>query len=238
MNSESMGRAAAVAVPAPTDRLLEALARIAAAEDLAAARALCAQAQDAAAAAAQKLAQLEHTLADRTAALVRAQDEIRQHAVTDELTDLANRRGFYILAEHALLHGGRRGLPCLAVKLDVDGLARINERLGHNNGDALLVEVAHMLRDMFRASDVVARLDGDEFCVLVLDPGDDAQVIRRRIDERVAHINRRSGKPFALALHLGIAVTDPDSPAPLDELLARADQALYSVKQRARRSAA
>jgi diguanylate cyclase (GGDEF)-like protein len=187
---------------------------------------------------AQRLAQMQQQLAESTGALNRARDEIRKHAVTDEMTDLANRRGFYILGEHALRHAARRGLPCLLVKLDVDALGKINDRLGHHVGDALIVDVAQLLRDTFRASDIIARVDGDEFCVLVQDPGDDAQVIRRRIEDRVA-VQQRAGKAYALTLHLGIACSDPDATGSLDELMARADAALYSSKHaRKPRSAA
>ena len=179
---------------------------------------------------ARDLADLRLQLREMSAEVARLREEVRQHAVTDDMTGLANRRGFRILAEHALKHAARRGLPCLLVKIDIDHLGRINQRFGQDFGDATVGEVAQMLRDTFRASDILARSDGDEFSVLVLDPGDDAKVVRHRVEERVASINQRSARPWPLALHLAIACSDPDSPAPLDELLARADQALYAQK--------
>lgn len=179
---------------------------------------------------ARTIGELRQQLRDASAEIERLRDEIRHHAVTDEMTGLANRKGFYILAEHSLKHGARRGLPCLLVKLDIDQLARVNERFGHDFGDRTIGEVAQLLRDTFRASDILARTDGDEFCVLAQDPGDDAQVIRRRIEERIAAINQRSARQWPLAVHLAIACTDPDLPVSLDELLARADQALYAQK--------
>lgn len=174
--------------------------------------------------------ELEQQLRSRAIDLERTRAELHKHTVTDEMTGLTNRRGFYLLAEQALRHAKRRGVTCMIAFLDIDGLTHINETLGHDVGDALLLDMALLLRKTFRASDLVARMGGDEFCVLALDPGDDALVIRRRIDNRLEGFNRRSQKPYRLSASLGIVCSDPDVETTLDAMLARADESMYQEK--------
>lgn len=115
----------------------------------------------------QVYTELEQRVRDRTAALENANEEIRRLSVTDELTGLNNRRGFYLLAEQKLRGTHHLGHNCVLAFLDVDGLKRVNDEQGHDVGDALLRDVAELLLAGRRESDILARLGGDEFCVLV-----------------------------------------------------------------------
>jgi len=121
----------------------------------------------------QVYSELEQRVRDRTAALEEANEEIRRLSVTDELTGLNNRRGFYLLAQQKL-HGVRRlDHNCVLAFPDVDGLKRVNDEQGHDVGDALLKDVAEVLRAIRGEADILARIGGDEFCVMVTesDPG-------------------------------------------------------------------
>ena len=127
--------------------------------------------------------------------------EMEQLALTDELTGLRNRRGFLVLADQALRMARRTRARCALVFMDLDGLKRVNDTRGHAAGDTLIADAAKVLDHVFRESDVVARVGGDEFAVLaVLDES------RRR--ERAQHAPRRgdrqaqrAGGSFDAGLH-------------------------------------
>ncbi|HEX5755063.1 MAG TPA: sensor domain-containing diguanylate cyclase [Arenimonas sp.] len=182
---------------------------------------------------AQVWSELEARVRERTAALEQANAEIQLISVTDEMTGLHNRRGFYLLAEPALAAARRREGRCLLAYVDVDGLKRINDEQGHEAGDVLIVDVARVLRAAFRSSDVLARMGGDEFCALVVDTEMDEVQLRQRIDGAFAEFNRGSSRLYPLSSSIGIVTADPADH--IDELLAQADARMY-VEKRARRS--
>jgi two-component system, cell cycle response regulator len=153
----------------------------------------------------------------------RLQATLRQLALTDELTGLYNRRGFLTLADHHLRLAPRtRGL--LLASLEVPGLRDVNEKHGREAGDRLLLAAAAALRDTFRASDVIARIGGGEFAVLVFDAADETEdVIAPRLRARVKRHNAdHKDAPVPLALLLGIARFDSAAPPIAADLLARA----------------
>jgi diguanylate cyclase (GGDEF)-like protein len=156
----------------------------------------------------------------------RLQSTLRQLALTDPLTGLYNRRGFLTLADHHLRLAPRtRGV--LLASADVPALKQINETHGRDEGDRSLLGAAEVLRDTFRASDVVARLGADDFAVLVLDAAEETEdVIGPRLR---AHMKRhRENHPEArvpLSLSLGIARYDSAAPPIAADLLARAASA-------------
>jgi diguanylate cyclase (GGDEF)-like protein len=150
--------------------------------------------------------------------------EVFRQSVTDELTGLYNRRGFFKRAEQELATLRERGRTGMVLFLDLDGLKELNDTQGHDAGDALLAEAAELLRTLFREQDVLARIGGDEFAVFV--PGY-AEV------DRV--VERLRSAPGRVRLSIGAAVFDPDAPRSLYELLGTADTAMYDDK-RARRA--
>lgn len=176
---------------------------------------------------------LEQRVRERTAELERANAEIRRQSVTDELTGLLNRRGFYLLGEHALHSLRRLGSHCLIAFSDLDGLKEVNDRHGHEAGNRLIRDFAGVLRSVLRGSDVVARLGGDEFVVLAAHPATaNPDGLRQRLEAALAQHNRRHGSPASLAASLGTLVHRPDGDSNLDELLAEADQRMYVDKRR------
>ncbi len=160
------------------------------------------------------------------------QAELRNLALTDELTGLYNRRGFMAIAERQLKVGRRSGRGMLLFFIDVDGLKQINDSFGHSEGDRVVKRTAKALEKTFRDSDVVARLGGDEFAVLAIEASDHSEAtIRTRLCEDVKSICAGESR-YAISLSLGAARFDPRRSSTLGELMVRADQAMYEQKRR------
>ncbi len=166
--------------------------------------------------------------------------ELQSMALMDTLTGLYNRRGFVTVAEEQMKLARRTGNSLALAFVDLDGMKRINDELGHEFGDRALVTTAEILRSTFRASDLVARLGGDEFIVLAIEAKEGAtDRIRKRLDHAAAVHN---GKPSAVAVafSVGFAHYDPlRSPVTsIEQLIVAADHAMYIEKQQRRGSRA
>jgi two-component system cell cycle response regulator len=156
-------------------------------------------------------------------------ERLRQQAIIDELTGLHNRRAFMAIGEHEIRSGDRTGHPLAVVFADLDGMKRINDSFGHAEGDLALRDTADILRRTFRASDVVARLGGDEFCSLLPNcPPDQATVVLGRIEEAIRL--HRGSRPFDLSLSLGVAFHEAGVQESFEDLIRRADAAMYREK--------
>jgi diguanylate cyclase (GGDEF)-like protein len=164
--------------------------------------------------------------------LERYQAQLRHRASHDDLTDLANRTLFELQTRSALEamrtdHGYTLGLALI----DLDDFKAINDRLGHAVGDALLVVVAQRLRECVRSDDTVARLGGDEFGLLLHGlSGDAATDVLHRITKALARPIRALGHDLLVRASVGLAEGWPD--ATPQELLRRADVAMYAAKER------
>lgn len=163
----------------------------------------------------------------------RLEAELQRMAYHDSLTGLANRRLLRAQAERALSLGARRGEEVGLVYLDLAQFKSINDRFGHDAGDQVLAEVARRLRARCRESDVPARIGGDEFAVLLSEVGDvdGAVAAARRLKEGLGepfHVGQRSVKVEA---RIGVAVY-PRHASNYDQLLTRADQAMYRARGR------
>jgi len=179
----------------------------------------------------QVYAELEQRVRERTAALEKANADIQQISVTDQMTGLRNRRGFYLLAEQALNTARRQKSECLVAFLDVDGLKRVNDELGHDVGDAMIADVGQVLRETLRESDIMARMGGDEFCVFALEPGTDGDTLRQRLQSRIAAFNAGQQRSYQLSASIGVTVQRLDDQITLDQLIAVADTRMYIDKQ-------
>ncbi len=179
----------------------------------------------------QVYGELEQRVRDRTAALERANQEIHKLSITDELTGLLNRRGFYVLADQALALARRNGEQTLLAFVDVDGLKRVNDALGHDAGDAMIADVARVLRSTLRQSDIIARVGGDEFCVIATNPETDGQVLRERLLERLEQANAAADKPYRLSASIGFVESRAVETATLDQLILGADEHMYAHKK-------
>ena len=160
-------------------------------------------------------------------------EEIRSLSLSDALTGLSNRRGFFTMAEQRLQLLQRRGALCLLVFADVDGLKQANDTLGHEAGDALLVDAAHVLRATFRRTDLVARLGGDEFIVLVDDAQDeDVDSVLVRLQEQIETRNTASGgRAPNLSISAGALCFQASPTVALHELVAAADARMLQCKK-------
>jgi diguanylate cyclase (GGDEF)-like protein/PAS domain S-box-containing protein len=152
-------------------------------------------------------------------------------ALTDQLTGLYNRRGFMMLTEQQLKAASRQRQGMILFFADLDYLKRINDTLGHEEGDRAIVGTAAVLRETFRESDIIARIGGDEFAILAINTGGDADRLLKRLRERIAVANRRQGRRYELSLSVGIAYYDPETPCSLDALISQADTLMYEQKK-------
>jgi len=153
-------------------------------------------------------------------------------ALIDDLTGLGNRRGFFTLAEHHLKLAYRTGKPFLVAFVDLDGMKGINDTFGHQEGNRALVEASNILRDSFRQSDILARMGGDEFAIIVADAGEESiTTVIARVQEKLRNRNAQPNRRYSLSFSIGIVPGDVAQRAHLESLLDRADAAMYEQKQ-------
>ena len=157
--------------------------------------------------------------------------ELRLLALTDELTCLYNRRGFFAAAAHQLKMASRNAQSLLLLYCDLDNLKMINDSFGHQEGDLALIRTADALEQAFRASDVLARLGGDEFVVLAVESSSQTQEILLRRFEKCLKKSKASESRYDLSVSVGVARFDPKHAISLGELIAQADKAMYERKR-------
>jgi diguanylate cyclase (GGDEF)-like protein len=159
--------------------------------------------------------------------------QIQNLAIIDDMTGLYNRRGFFTLAEQQIKLAGRLNHSILLVFIDMDKLKHINDEFGHQQGDLALIDVARLLKQSFRNSDIIARIGGDEFVVLAISAnGGDATVLINRLHKKMAELNNSGANPYHISLSIGTSAWLPGGPINLDDLLARADAQMYQNKRR------
>ncbi len=171
--------------------------------------------------------------------LVQLQDQLRASndvlsrlAMTDPLTELANRRAFddLLAMEAASVERGGPGF-CLA-RIDVDRFKSVNDVHGHDVGDLVLTCFAKALRESVRSCDAAARIGGDEFALLLRScPLEEGVSICERVRERIASVRVAAGEGYVSAT-ASIGVDEMRHGAAPDRVLARADEALYEAKRR------
>jgi diguanylate cyclase (GGDEF)-like protein len=171
--------------------------------------------------------------------VVRREAQLRQISLRDPLTELYNRRGFLLLANHQWQLAVRRKTTMLLFYFDLNGFKQINDSHGHKQGDIALQDLSQALRSCFRTSDLIGRMGGDEFAVAAIDAESRSQhQLKARILQLVDQHNREANREFELSVSVGIcecneAVRDLS----LDELLSRADQEMYLQKRKPARGA-
>ncbi|WP_374349050.1 GGDEF domain-containing protein [Chitinimonas sp.] len=153
-------------------------------------------------------------------------------ATTDALTGLANRRAFHACCADELARAQRHGTPLASVFIDIDGFKAVNDRHGHEAGDALLRKVADVLGSRRRSADLAARLGGDEFALLLPQTtASEAEALIRLLQQRLDGEMRAGG--FPVTFSIGIAAF-ASAPTEVDVLLKRADALMYEVKHGAK----
>jgi diguanylate cyclase (GGDEF)-like protein len=156
---------------------------------------------------------------------------IRELSLRDELTGLYNRRGFYVLAEQALRLAQRAGESFFALFIDVDGLKKTNDELGHEVGSELLRSIAGLIEHTFRETDVIGRIGGDEFVIAGRVDAQSMDSPVRRLEQATALENSMPGRPFSLNFSFGCVLADETESASLDQLIEKADGMMYQAKR-------
>jgi diguanylate cyclase (GGDEF)-like protein len=168
--------------------------------------------------------------------LVLAKDRtVRQYkmaAATDSLTDLLNRRGFFEAAAEVLTRQRAGNNPVSVLAFDLDNFKSINDRFGHQAGDATLELFASVVRKTMRAGDVIGRLGGEEFVALLPNNLAEATVAAERVRRAFTTASSAAGDRGAATVSIGVACGSPF--ASIDTLIARADAALYRAKMNGR----
>jgi len=163
---------------------------------------------------------------------VKLQEKLRLLSITDELTGLYNRRGFFTLADEFLKLAKRQKKGIFMLYADLDHLKTINDRSGHHAGDEALIDTARLLKATYRESDIIARIGGDEFVVIpVGTAGDNLEKIIDRLQRNIETYNTTESHEHSLSLTLGTSYYDPGTPCSIDELIAQADKHMYEQKR-------
>jgi len=162
-------------------------------------------------------------------------DELAHTAAIDPLTTLFNRRYLHTRLDAELERSRRLGLPVALLMIDVDTFKEINDRLGHQTGDAVLRKVSEIIKRSVRASDVCTRYGGDEFAVIVPENASTATQTAERIRQRVASFRWEAlGIPPSQRVTLSVGVALSELGEAPHSLLGRADARLYEAKARGR----
>ena len=161
----------------------------------------------------------------------RMQATLRNLSLRDPLTGLYNRRGLVALADQQLKTARRNKSSLSLVLADLDGLKQINDTLGHQQGNAAIIEISNALRETFRQSDILARLGGDEFAALLPDGSQKAaKALTNRLQQHLRELNKKQDRPYELSLSVGAVTLPANQLKSLEDLIACADVLLYEQK--------
>lgn len=192
---------------------------------------------------------LEATVAARTAELhqalkmqeqlndilIGANKKLDHYATTDDLTGLLNRRSFFSRADQEAARAQRYQRPASLAMLDVDLFKEVNDSLGHQAGDKVLAQVAHVIRDQLREHDIVGRVGGEEFAIFMPETDQEqcqelGERIRVAVADTVVEINAQR---VSVTLSMGLSVLK-DEESSISRAMSRADRALYECKDKGR----
>jgi len=164
---------------------------------------------------------------------VRMESDLRALSLSDELTGLRNRRAFEVLAEQEIAKTKRAKTDSLYfIFADMDDFKAVNDGFGHAEGDKALMAAAKILRKTFRGVDIVARIGGDEFVVLVTGADEDnLQVILKRLRDNIQAWNSAKESSYTLSMSIGVARYNAEKLNTVEALLSQADRLMYEQKK-------
>jgi diguanylate cyclase (GGDEF)-like protein/PAS domain S-box-containing protein len=180
---------------------------------------------------ARKTAERKRDLAE--ARLKLTNKKLEEQSLSDELTGLYNRRGFFTFGLQQMKMAKRLKAASYLIFLDIDNLKEVNDAEGHPVGDLLLQGVAAILKGTLRESDTIGRIGGDEFAVLAMrSKGQGERSLMIRIEEGVAAFRVKGHARLRLSVSMGLIRIDPRKYQQLDDFLAHADFLMYQQKRR------
>lgn len=157
--------------------------------------------------------------------------ELRAASLIDELTGLHNRVGFLKLANQQLKIANRTKRAMHLILVDIKSMNWINERFGSYQGDLTLSETATVLKKTFRGSDIIGRVGGDEFAILVLETtGVNPELFVNRLNENLRAYNSRDSRPYKLSFLVGLSQFDPHNPCTIEDLLKSTEDRIHEQK--------
>ena len=177
------------------------------------------------------LAEDEKMLLADLAAMVEREIELTQLALIDELTHIPNRRGFMTFAEKNLELCKRNKLPASIVCIDINGFKQINDSYGHAEGDRALFIIARSLEFISRKSDIIARMGGDEFVMMLPNtPEEAATEALKRLKDKIAKLSNEDKIPYEIQVSIGISEYNPILHASVYDIVRDADKNMYKHK--------
>ncbi|HEU4708151.1 MAG TPA: sensor domain-containing diguanylate cyclase [Methylophilaceae bacterium] len=180
----------------------------------------------------RRFTQNDRDLLRDLANMVEQEIEASRHETTDELTLLSNRHGFETLAERALKVCKRSDAPATLLLFNLKDFRQVNDQFGYAEGDRALVAFSTMLVEIFRESDVIGRIGGDEFVVLLTNTAKtESSGVLERLTEALQGYNRLSRRGYNLGYSVEAVEYDPEMHHSIGELLQEADTHMYQSKK-------
>jgi diguanylate cyclase (GGDEF)-like protein/PAS domain S-box-containing protein len=162
-----------------------------------------------------------------------ADDLLQYISAKDELTGLYNLHTFMSMTEHQIKTAEREKTELLIIYAGVDGMQSINDEIGTEAGDQVLIDIANIFRKTFREADVLARTSGDEFVISTLVPSRDTEeMILTRLNGNIDEYNDNQSEPVELSRSFGTSFYNPDHSISIEEVLSRADDRMHETKKR------
>lgn len=173
-----------------------------------------------------------HTLKD-LASMVERELAALELATVDDLTNLANRRGFMLLAQHSLNLCARQKIPATLVFIDLNKFKLVNDTFGHAEGDGVLIAFANQMKKNFRDSDLYARLGGDEFVALLINTSKKlAEGAVATLLQSLEKYNQETNRGYEISFSYGIVEFNHDNHQTIEALLADGDSLMYERKNK------
>jgi diguanylate cyclase (GGDEF)-like protein/PAS domain S-box-containing protein len=160
------------------------------------------------------------------------EEKLKKYARYDTLTKACNRRHGLDLLKQQLKLAKRNKSPLLLAYIDLDDFKNVNDKFGHKEGDQVLKKIVKLFKSALREVDIVVRIGGDEFLLILPDSSlDDVPLIKKRMNEALATLNQKLDKSYKVSFTLGFSCYNSDNPCTIDELIQTADQMMYKEKK-------
>lgn len=162
--------------------------------------------------------------------------ELELYATTDTMTGAYNRRVGLILLEKSIQTVKREKSALTICFIDINDLKKANDQYGHTVGDELIIKVAHILKETIRESDILCRMGGDEFLVILQRCNMEQSLqVWDNIQKKIKENNEKSSSRMPIQISRGFAEYDPQKPVSVDELIVKADEEMYRYKKRTKK---